>query len=150
MINTTANGAQYKSSLAEIPETLDLIAISQQQAIILLPEGCLPMIRGASGLVGTTSVSLSNGHFVYTTTAAINGAECTCTILKWHSGGRFSDPKRRPESRPLIRRNKYCGSQRFYVTSCDMHLSHLVFCFCYVFPQNPSKIRGSQRLWHNK
>ena len=82
MINTTANGAQYKSSLAEIPETLDLSAISQQQAVILLPEGCLPMIRGASGLVGTTSVSLSNGHFVYTTTAVINGAECTCTILK--------------------------------------------------------------------
>ena len=79
---TTANGAQYKSSLAEIPETLDLSAISQQQAVILLPEGCLPMIRGASGLVGTTSVSLGNGYMVYTTTSAINGSECTCTVYK--------------------------------------------------------------------
>ena len=79
---TTANGAQYKSSWAEIPETLDLSAISRQQAVILLPEGCMPIIRGASGLVGTTSVSLGNGHMVYTTTAAINGSECTCTILK--------------------------------------------------------------------
>ena len=79
---TTANGAQYKSSLAEIPETLDLSAISQQQAVILLPEGCLPMIRSASGLVGTTSVSLGNGYMVYTTTSAINGSECTCTVYK--------------------------------------------------------------------
>ena len=79
---TTANGAQYKSSLAEIPETLDLSAISQQQAVILLPEGCMPIIRGASALVGTTSVSIGNGHMVYTTTSAINGSECTCTVLK--------------------------------------------------------------------
>lgn len=79
---TTANGAQYKSSLAEIPETLDLSAISQQQAVILLPEGCMPMIRSASGLVGTTSVSLGNGYMVYTTTSAINGSECTCTVYK--------------------------------------------------------------------
>ena len=79
---TTANGAQYKSSLAEIPETLDLSAISQQQAVILLPEGCLPMIRSASGLVGTTSVSLGNGYMVYTTTSAINGSECNCTVYK--------------------------------------------------------------------
>ena len=79
---TTANGAQYKSSLAEIPETLDLSAISQQQAVILLPEGCMPIIRGASGMLGTTSVSLGNDHMVYTTTSTINGPECTCTILK--------------------------------------------------------------------
>ena len=79
---TTANGAQYKSSLAEIPETLDLSAISQQQAVILLPEGCMPMIRSASGLVGTTSVSLGNGYMVYTTTSAINGSECTCAVYK--------------------------------------------------------------------
>ena len=79
---TTANGAQYKSSLAEIPETLDLSAISQQQAVILLPEGCIPMIRSASGLVGTTSVSLGNGYMVYTTTSAINGSECTCAVYK--------------------------------------------------------------------
>ncbi len=79
---TTANGAQYKSSLAEIPETLDLSAISQQQAVILLPEGCMPMIRSASGLVGTTSVSLGDGYMVYTTTSAINGSECTCAVYK--------------------------------------------------------------------
>ena len=79
---TTINNAQFKYLLAEIPETLDLSAISQQQAVILLPEGCMPMIRGASGLVGTTSVSLGNGYMVYTTTSAINGSECTCTVYK--------------------------------------------------------------------
>ena len=79
---TTINNAQFKYSLAEIPETLDLRTVSQQRAVILLPEGCMPIIRGASGLVGTTSVSLGNGYMVYTTTSAINGAECTCTILK--------------------------------------------------------------------
>ncbi len=78
----TVNNAQYKLSLSDIPETLDLSAISQQKAYILLPEGCMPIIRGESGLVGTTSVSLENGHMVYTTTAAINGSECTCTVLK--------------------------------------------------------------------
>ncbi len=79
---TTANGAQYKNSLTEIPETLDLSAITQQQAYILLPEGCVPIIRSASGIVGTTSVSLGNGHTVHTTTSAINGSECTCTVYK--------------------------------------------------------------------
>ena len=70
---TTINNAQFKYSLAEIPETLDLRTVSQQRAVILLPEGCMPIIRGASGLVGTTSVSLGNGYMVYTTTSAING-----------------------------------------------------------------------------
>ncbi|MCR4917108.1 MAG: leucine-rich repeat protein [Prevotella sp.] len=79
---TTTNNAQYKASLAEIPETLDMSPVSESKAYILLPEGCVPIIRGASGLVGTTSVSLGNGHMVYTTTSAINGAECTCTVLK--------------------------------------------------------------------
>ena len=78
----TANGAKYKNALAEIPETLDLSFISQQQAYILLPEGCVPIIRNASGIVGTTSVSLGNGHTVHTTTSTINGSECTCTVLK--------------------------------------------------------------------
>ena len=79
---TTVNNAQYKLEFSEIPEELDLSAISQQQAVILLPEGCMPMIRSASGLVGTTSVSLGNGYMVYTTTAAINGSECTCAVYK--------------------------------------------------------------------
>lgn len=79
---TTANDAQYKTTLSEIPETLVLSAISQQQAYILLPEGCVPIIRNAQGIVGTTSVSLGNGHTVYTTSNAINGSECTCTVIK--------------------------------------------------------------------
>lgn len=77
-----ANGAQYTHSLADIPETLDLSAVRQQQAYILLPEGCVPIIRSAQGIVGTTSVSLGNGYMVYATTTAINGIECTCMVLK--------------------------------------------------------------------
>lgn len=79
---TTANDAQYKSSLSEIPETLDLSSINSQKAYILLPEGCAPIIRNAQGVVGTTSVALGNGHTVHTTTSAINGSECTCMVFK--------------------------------------------------------------------
>ena len=79
---TTANDAQYKSSLSEIPETLDLSSINSQKAYILLPEGCALVIRNAQGVVGTTSVALGNGHTVHTTTSAINGSECTCMVVK--------------------------------------------------------------------
>ena len=79
---TTANDAQYKFSLSEIPETLDLSSINSLKAYILLPEGCAPIIRNAQGVVGTTSVSLGNGHTVHTTTSAINGSECTCMVFK--------------------------------------------------------------------
>lgn len=79
---TTVNNAQYKLEFSEIPEELDLSVISQQQAIILLPEGCIPIIKKGQNIVTTTSVSLGNGYSVYTTTTTINGAECTCTILK--------------------------------------------------------------------
>ena len=79
---TTANDAQYKSSLSEIPETLDLSSINSQKAYILLPEGCALIIRNAQGVVGTTSVALGNGHTVHTTTSAINGSECTCMVFK--------------------------------------------------------------------
>ena len=79
---TTVNGAQYKSSLSDIPDALDLSAISQQKAYILLPEGCIPIIRSSSGIVGTTSISIGNGHTVHTTTNAITGSECTCMVIK--------------------------------------------------------------------
>ena len=79
---TTANNAQYKYSLAEIPETLDLSSIILQKAYILLPEGCIPIIRNSQSIVATTSVSLGNGYTVYTTTGEIVGPECTCTIYK--------------------------------------------------------------------
>jgi hypothetical protein len=79
---TTANDAQYKPTLSEIPETLDLSSINSQKAYILLPEGCALIIRNAQGVVGTTSVALGNGHTVHTTTSAINGSECTCMVVK--------------------------------------------------------------------
>ncbi len=79
---TTVNNAQYKLEFSEIPEELNLSAISQQQAIILLPEGCIPIIKKGQNIVTTTSVSLGNGYSVYTTTGEINGSECTCTVLK--------------------------------------------------------------------
>ena len=79
---TTVNNAQFKLEFSEIPEELDLSAISQQQVIILLPEGCIPIIKKGQNIVTTTSVSLGNGYSVYTTTGEINGSECTCTVLK--------------------------------------------------------------------
>ena len=78
---TTANDAQFTSSLSETPETLDLSSINLQKAYILLPEGCALVIRNAQGVVGTTSVALGNGHTVHTT-SAINGSECTCMVFK--------------------------------------------------------------------
>ena len=79
---TTVNNAQYKASLAEIPETLDLSTVVDAKAYILLPEGCVPIVRSTTGVVGTTSISVGNEHTVYTTTSAINGSECTCTVYK--------------------------------------------------------------------
>ena len=79
---TTVNNAQYKLELSEVPDELDLSVINLQQACILLPDGCMPIIRNAQGIVATTSVSLGIGYTVYTTTSAINGAECTCTVIK--------------------------------------------------------------------